>query len=872
MRGSWRPRGRVLIILLLAIFAMSGATSLVYETIWARQLHLVFGTSQLAICTLLAAFMAGLAAGGFVGGVWARRTTRPLLAYAIVEAVIGAYALVFPVIVRALEPLYLGTRETLQPSPLIFGLIQFLLLAAVLLPPTVGMGATLPLLVRVLASDARAAGRVVGRLYGANTIGAVLGTALAGFVLLPRLGLSSSTSLAAATNGGLALIAAGLALIADRSRIIDASSATRRPDIEPDPISRGLVRTLLLVAALAGFTSLLYEVAWFRVLVLLLGGSAYAFTIMLLAFLLGIGIGGWLGGGLADRFARRGGAAALLRGLAWMQVSIGLLAWGAMFAYGELPTIWVWMYDRVEHAAHLMWPLGLLLALGIMLPPTLLMGAAFPFLVRAAARATDTVAAPTGWIYGTNTLGAVAGAFAGGFFLLPGLHVRGTVLAAASLNVLAALLAAAGAAGLAPARNTRSILRWTAAAAALLALIQLVRPPWQPLLMTAGMYKYVQLLPERSREALLAYAVHRHDLLFYDEGLSSVVTVARHRSTGGLWLANNGKVDATSEGDRRTQTMLAHLPFLFRPDSEQVLVIGLASGMTAGSVTMHRAPTRIDVVEIEPAVVRASHVFDEVNHRPLEDPRTSLHLNDARNHLLLMPDACYDLISSEPSNPWLTGVANLFTSEFFALGKRKLRPGGIWAQWLQTYCMDVDDLRCLLVTFADHFEHVRVFRIDSADLVILGSDDPLSLDVAALNVPISSQPAVAEDLAACGLNHVEDVLALYQVDRAVIERLGADVVRNTDDNMRIEHAAPLHLFEWTRDENTRLLRDVAEVPAAAGDDAAALVRLGEAYLREGDLRRAAMVLERVRSLLPDDPAAAALAREVEDRAASKASP
>jgi len=846
---------------LLVLFLLSGAVSLVYETIWARQLRLVLGASQLAVAIVLAAFMAGLALGGLAAARWAGRAPRPLLAYALLEAFIGAYALALPWLLNLATPLYLAWYGALTPEPALAGAMQFGLLGGLLLPPAAAMGATLPLAARFAAGRWPQAGREVGRLYGANTLGATLGAALAGFLLLPWLGVAATTWAAAGLSTLLALAAGGLA-------------AASRPLPPPAPIPLQLrgqppaqLPALLAVAGLGGGAALLCEVAWFRLLTLILGGSAYAFSIMLLAFLLGIGLGGWAGGAAADRSLAKGGRPRVLGHLAGLQMLLALLCWGAMFLYAELPLSFVWLYDHLaSQRPWLLWPGQALLALAVMLPPALLMGASFPYLVRAAAGPPEGLSRPVGLIYGVNTLGALAGAALGGLLLLPALHIRGTVLAAALVNLAAALIA--GLCLLAASRAQRlRAAALTLACGLLAALLLLVRPPWDPLLMTAGLYRYVGMLSDRSREGVLAFAVQPYDLLFYQEGPSAVITVGRHRITHHLWLATNGKVDASSHADLKTQVLLGHLPLLFRPQSRRVLVIGLGSGITAGAVTLHRAPRRIEVVEIEPAAAAASRLFADYNHRYFDDPRLRLHLNDARHHLLLCPDGAYDLISSEPSNPWLSGVSNLFTAEFFALGRRKLAPGGVWAQWLHTYAMTGRDLRSLLATFADAFAHARLFRVNESDLILLGSDAPLPLSARALQASLSRRPAVAEELAAVEVLEATDLLGLYQMDRPRLLALGRGVPRNTDDNLLIEYSAPLHLYEETAPDNARLLLSAAEIPVQAVEGVAGLKRLATAFaLSDGDLRRALATIEIAARRDPRDPGIEVLRRAYQRQA------
>ena len=409
-------------------------------------------------------------------------------------------------------------------------------------------------------------------------------------------------------------------------------------------------------------------------------------------------------------------------------------------------------------------------------------------------------------------------------------------------------------------RGSCPAVGWTLAAACIIGLIHWRKPPWDPLRMTAGMYKYVSDLDpaERTRQGILDFAVEPYELIFYEEGLSSVVTVAKGKDSDNIWLANNGKVDASTVVDMPTQVMCAHLAFLFRQEAEDVLLIGLASGITAGSVTKHDNLESIEVIELEPAIVRASHFFDEHNSRPLDDPRVELIANDGRNHLNLQDDETYDVIISEPSNPWLTGVSNLFTSEFFFLGKSKLRPGGVWSQWVQMYGMDERDLRTLLRTFAETYAHVRLFStIEDADLVLIGSDAPLELDVDVVGRLMDRQPKVREEMAVVDLVYPEDVLTLYQVDREGILGFSEGAPLNSDDNMLIEYSAPLHLHEDTAEANfAELLEDTesrGDVPVEMVEGVEGRIDLSRAYARRGDWLKALLVLKEAEAEEPGNP-------------------
>lgn len=833
------------------LFFVSGATGLVYQTIWGRNLHLIFGTSTFAIATVLSAFMAGLAVGGLLMARWADAVGRPLALYGALEIAIGLFALVFPDLLAQLEPVYLEVWRTYTPSPLTFGLVQFALVGGLLVVPTAAMGATLPLLARFATDAAEDAGDRVGYLYAVNTAGAVFGTWAAGFVLLPSYGLWATTVGAAVANLVLGATALGVSAWAG-----DAGAVEQAGNLA-EPPSAVAVRAVTLAAALAGFASLVYEVAWFRVLGLMLGASVYAFSVMLLAFLVGIALGGRVGGTWADRILARSGQDGVLRALAGVQVGVALTSLLMMHGYQELPFWYVWLFDAFSASKDptFMWITSMVLAGLVMTPPALLMGAAFPLTVRAAVGSADTVGRAVGRIYGANTAGGVLGAALAGFVLLPRLAVVGTILLAAGINLLAALVIWAGQGRGRPGLATGATGRFAGAMGLAVAVGVVWPPAWDPLLMTAGMYKYVTSFEDHSRAGIQDYAVEQYELLYYREGLSSVVTVARNLDSGNIWLANNGKVDASTTVDMPTQVMVSLLPMQFVQDPAHVLVIGLASGVTAGAAGLPEPVQRMDVVELEPAIHEAARFFDGHNHGVLDDPRVTHVVNDGRNHVLLTPPGTYDVVVSEPSNPWLTGVSNLFTREFFTLGKSRLAPGGVWSQWVQLYGMDDHDLRSLLGTFADVYPHVLLYAAaEDADLVLLGSEAPLLPTFEAAG-RLMAWPEVAAELALVDLDAPERILATLLADRAGVLAMAGDIARNTDDNMRIEYAAPLHLHADTQAINVPLLYRHTAVPfAQLGDDPDRLEALALAYQDRGDPDRAIDAMLKAGLLLEaDDP-------------------
>jgi spermidine synthase len=751
--------------------------------------------------------------------------------------------------------------RALEPGPVLFGLTQFALVGITLLLPTAAMGATLPLLARFATLRLGAAGERVGTLYAVNTAGAVAGTILCGFVLLPEIGREATTYVAAASN-----LLLGIGAIA-----LDRWSRSSEHHVADDDLpigaadapSVGMLPVVTFAIGLAGFSALVYEVAWTRVLGLMLGGSTYTFSVMLVAFLLGIAIGGRAGGPLADRWFASGGVRRVLLAFAAIEVGIALVSYALMYVYPELPFLYVRLYDAfaMSENPRTMFVVSLVVAGLVMTVPAVLMGMHFPLAVRAVVGHDGALGGPVGLVYGANTLGGVFGAFLAGFVLLPSIRVQGTVFVAACAELAAAaVLVWAATRG-----ADRRLLGATALGLAGLALLfGARRPPWDPMLMTAGMYHYASHFDDHSREGILNFTMS-YDLLFYEEGLSSVVTAARSTDTENMWLANNGKVDASTTSDMPTQVLCSLLPVQFVDDPRDVLVIGLASGITAGAISLVPDVKRLDVVELEPAIRRAARLFDEWNHHVLDDERLNLVQNDGRNHVLLTPAETYDVIVSEPSNPWISGVSNLFTRDFLEIGKTRLKPGGVWSQWVQMYGMDSTDLRILLRTFAEVYPHVVVFAtIEDADLVLVGSESPL-VPTEASALRLLGWPQVRRELKNVGIRGPYDLLSLYQFDRDAIVAMSEGVPLNTDDNMIIEYHAPLNLHVDTSYENFELLLENARIPEEGiGDDPDQWAKLARSYHERSDQVRATTAIAKALAALPkDDPRRARFRHEAE---------
>jgi spermidine synthase len=726
--------------LLLLCFFLSGFAALLYETAWAREFAFVFGTSEFAVVSVLAAYMGGLAAGAAVAGRFVSRIRRPVLVYGLLELGIAASALAVPWGIRAAMWLQRAIAGG-QPAPpdeanvsgsLFYAACSF----AILMIPTGLMGATLPLLARYAVRSENEIGQRVGLLYSINTVGAVVGAVATGFVILPALGLRMTVCVGAATN---ALVFAAAALLAYRSPAL--------PETTPsESASSPRFHWILPLIALSGFASFTYEVIWIRLLGILLGGSIQGLATMLASFLLGIAIGS----AVASRLARD--AARAVRGFAWAQIGTAALSLIAFSLAGRLPEL------ARELGAGRSGSVGanaMIAALGL-LPGALCIGATFPFAVRIFARSKSDAGPAAARVYAWNTVGAIAGALASGFVLLTSLGFAGALILAASINLLLALSTA----GL-----HRPRLRFAAGAAALCFAFLAIHPPETPW----ALLRFSGSIAPQKESAIAHFGVGRSStVLLFDDGNSwRLVTNGQPEST----------IIRTNPTPERfvTARWLGMLPVLLRPQTRSMLMIGLGGGLSLEAVPS--SVESIHVVELEREVVEAHRVLEGLRGTsPLADPRAHIVVNDARGALMLT-DARFDAIVSQPSHPWTAGASHLYTREFFSLVSDHLEPDGIFVQWIGIAFVDEALLKSIIATLLDVYENVSVFRPVSGSFLFAASNgelDPVKTSQLALDATLS-------DFSRFGLSHPEDLMAGWNLDSGAARRFSAGAHINTDD-------------------------------------------------------------------------------------------
>lgn len=767
-------------------FFLSGAAALILQVLWTRMLGHVFGATALAVSTTLTVFMGGLALGSHLGGKIAPRLKRPILAFAVLETAVGLYGLLVPGLLELMPALQQAAGLDRWAGFWGYALFRFVVVAAILILPTTAMGATLPILAEGVVKKSEHLASRVGGLYAANTFGAVAGAFLAGFVLIPELGIHRTVLLAAAIDLAVAALVWGLFRLGGEGlllrRLEEQTADELLAELEPVelvPVTPRETRLVLFVFAASGGAAMTLEVLWSRAVGVVIGASTYSFTLILTTFLVGLASGAALMSRRIDRIADP------VRVLAWVQVIVGVTAILATMFVDRLP-FWLHAASLARDISNLdLYFTSFAITAAVTLPTTLALGAVMPLVVRVLAPSGQDHAGPiVGRAYALNTVGAIVGSFAAGFVILPGLGVeRGLALASLiSLGLGVALIAGR-------AEGRRAVI-----AVALVGVLLIgLAPRWDVRSWTAGLFR-----------VYLARHVYRKGwepagrLVYHRDGVATTVTVEAQEEGFGVSLKVNGKVDASDVGDMPTQVLSGLLPVLIHGAPKDALVIGYGSGVTPGAALKAPSVRRLDVAEIEAAVYEAANRhFAHVNHRPFEDPRARLLVDDGRNFLLTRGHT-YDVIVSEPSNPWMSGAASLFTRDFFEIARRRLNDGGVFLQWLQLYELAPRNIHALIRTFHSVFPHVLVFSPDpsSNDTFLVGAMHPIRLDRGRLEAAFADD-ALREELARAKVTTPEDFFGLFLLGTEEIPGFVGPGPLNTDDNALIEFAAPRDLLTWS---------------------------------------------------------------------------
>ena len=762
---------------------VSGLCALVYQVAWLREFRLIFGASTAASAAVLAIFIGGLGAGGLLLGSRADRHPRPLLFYAQLETIVAISAAATPFLLDLARAIYLASGGSSALGASFATGARLFLTFLVLAVPVLAMGGTLPAAARSATRAVDVSRRDVSVIYALNTLGAVAGCVLATFVLLEMLGTRQTIWIAAAAN----LLVAMVARTVDRSLGTVSPTAAVASDAAADIASEAAVDEpadgraapvafLIAASAAVGFAFFLMELVWYRLLAPLLGGSVFTFGLVLAVALVGIGVGGLIYNLFAaNRPATLAGfATSCLLEAAAVAVTYALGDRVALLSLTLLPL-------RMAGFATQIGGWALVSAL-VVLPPAIVAGYQFPLLIALFGRGRNQVGRQIGIAYGANTAGAIAGSLAGGFGLLPWLSATGAWRLVAVLLLLLGTWAAA----LTGFRMRRQILsvRVLLAAATLICLA--AEGPsgfWRHGGIGAG-----RVPPEvlSSPNALRAWRqVWHRNVLWERDGVESGVALVY--GSDGYAFVVNGKADGNARVDAGTQVMLGLLGSIRHPEPRRALVIGLGTGSTAGWLAAVPSMQRVDVVELEPVVLDVAAACRPVNHDVLADPKVHVTIGDARETLLTSRDQ-YDVIASEPSNPYRAGIASLFTQEFYRAANQRLSERGVFAQWVQAYEIESRTLRTIYATMASVFPNVETWQTASGDLVLIATKTPRADEGAALAARIAEEPyrtALASVWRVTNLDgFLSHHLASDVLTRAVAGARGVEI--NTDDRNVVE--------------------------------------------------------------------------------------
>ena len=830
------------------LFFLSGATGLVYELLWVRVLYQTFGSTIQSVTTVVAAYMGGLGLGAWLLGRRADRHERPAALYGWLEIAIGLFGLASPLVLALAHRIYVGTAAALALDGAASVALRFALAGAVLLIPTTLMGGTLPVLTRAFTGADRAElQRSLGLLYGLNTLGAVVGTALAGFFLIEFIGVRASLWGTAAVN--LALGTGAIAL-ARRQAIAPPTPGFPDPGRQPgENAGSTLRRAAVVLLGLTAFAALLDEIAWTRVLVMIVGGSTYAFTLVLLVFLLGIGIGSAL-------VARRGAvpsetAAAAAGAQALTAAGAGLL----FLIFGLLPRYIIAVFQMPSlGATERLLAMGLAVG-AVVLIPAIGMGMTFPLLTDLVAESDAAGGGEVGRAYAINTVGSIVGAVLTGFVLVVTLGTDLTLRLGLLVNVGAALaLAGLAARGIAEGsvehRRLRGRVLGAGALASLALVVALAAPRWSTRLIDLGPSIYAR--GPMDARAVTEFLAHRGSRqLAYAEGWNATVSV--WEGVTGRALKVNGKADASDYGDMDTQIIAGLAPVAARPQPRAAFVVGYGSGVTARVLADIPGMQRVRVVEIEPAVLEMDRFFLHVNDTALARPNVSVIVDDARSALQIDPTR-YDIVVSEPSNPWLAGVATLYTPEFFRVVRSRLADDGVFCQWVQLYQLPLPVVAGIVRNVRAVFPHVQLWFGAPGDVMVLGSPRPLRYDRAWLSRLVGTRGAlVVLGREYLGVDQPEDYFGHFLLGEAGVTRLlERPAIVHRDDRPRLEFLAARRFIDRRGTEG--VFDSLADIRAATqGLDGTSPLGFARVLaVRRGD-PASLRYLDAVRRAQPDEP-------------------
>jgi spermidine synthase len=800
--------------LLLIAFFLTGATSLSLEVAWSKEMTYLLGVDLYATTTVVTAFMAGLGLGALLVARLDRWIQASIKTYGLLQLVIGFCALLSIPLFRATQPLFSFLFNRFGYDSTGFLLIRFLVVFGFMLMPVTLMGMTLPVVVGASYRNLKDRyAYLAGKLYGVNTLGAVVGTLMAGFLLIPALGILKTCVAAGAVDliiGCILLwrsryerMQRGVVSIPAKKKSAQNLPASESSTAFQIPFA-GTFSWPAAVFLLSGISALAYEIIWFRLLARIIGPSVHAFSVMLATYLLGLALGSLIGAGIVKKIRDHRLTMAILLG------AIGFGPLVTLFFVNKLP---IWYGMLFIHFTSTEFTLRNLILQGVMaciliLPATLPLGAFFPVVTRAynKEQGDNHVNGSVGHLYFYNTIGGVIGSLTAGFWLVPAVGIKSAILVAGGLNIAMAL--AIYFVGVQSAWFKKAA--YGCVAIMVFSFFMFASPGMNQTILNAGLYSEM-IEKEHFSRNMIPENRNLGNLLYFQEGINnSVAVVANKISKGNLTLHLSGSWEASTEIHARMHLkFLGHLPMLFARETETVGVIGFGAGITTGAVLLYPDVRRVNVFELESAVIHASNYFEFVNNIPLKDPRTHLFMVDGRSHITY-GNIRYDVITSDPIHPNVAGAANLYTYDFYKTMADRLNPGGIFCQWIPLAGVSLESYNTVLNSMHVAFPHMAVFSF-FGESVIIASKEPLRADWSSLENRFYDSKVYA-DLKMVDMMTPYNLVAFFIGAEAQIDQYLAGVTRiNTDDNVWLEHRIPIDYLNVSNRNLFQVLRE--KIPA-----------------------------------------------------------
>ena len=780
-------------LLICILFLLSGLASLMYQIVWFKQLSYFLGNTTYSQVVVLSTFMGGLAIGSWWWGKKADESKNPLKLFAWLEIGIAVYCFLYMPIfegAKALFILLVKTQGWASDSGIVLSL-KFIVSILTMFVPTILMGGTLPVLVRYLSNRFSEIGKNISILYFINSLGAVFGSILAGFFLIQKIGLKSTVFVGAMMDLLVGLVFLWIVYLSNRivykAEIVNSKINEKKEELLVSPIQ---YKIILLIALTSGFCAMSYEIIWLRLLIPILSSSTYSFTLILTVFIFGLALGSLLVYFILPKIKNQ----YYFLGICQIGIIASILL--TIPFYERIPyMIWSGIGENLKTFTGYYKYLSFQFFYSsiIMILPTLFMGMCLPVVSKLAVNQINNSGKKVGNIFALNTLGTVIGSILTGIILIPFLGISVSIDIILIINALIFILIVI----------TNQLRRLTRLSFALIVLVGLgilksishvdYRKWAYSIMMSEVPRKINRIKPPKSFEKFVKQQKEIHNkILFYEEGLNGTFVVSENDRKE-ICLYTNGKADAHSKNDFTTQSLLAHIPLILHRNPDSIFVIGFGAGTTIGSVLKYKNVKFAQVAEISKEVIDASVHFEHINNQPFKDSRLSLIKDDGISALRLSPYS-FDIIFSQPSNPWSSGVGNLFTANFFKDCKSKLKSDGILAQWFNLYEMNDNILKLVLRTLRSEFDYLQIWQIGPSDILILCSSKTLNINLNKSEKSFLENEKLFElfkindfpTLLSLQINNSTDHISLYAFDD--------DNSINTEDFPILEFKSPLAYF------------------------------------------------------------------------------